>query len=207
MSASVLPSIEQVNAMTRPEELLEATSVLFESTRALTARLFAKRPFASYEALIDAAHSILAAATGTDALSDDEKIDILNAHPRIGAPTASLSALSKREQGVPAVVGTTVNASGCGGAASPAIDERTLAELAQLNVAYEAKYGFKFVIFVNGRTRAALLPEFRQRLASSTREAEVATGMRAMLDIARDRLSKLQSSAGARSPSVQPSRL
>ncbi|XP_004342872.1 hypothetical protein CAOG_07799 [Capsaspora owczarzaki ATCC 30864] len=192
MSASVLPSIEQVNAMTRPEELLEATSVLFESTRALTARLFAKRPFASYEALIDAAHSILAAATGTDALSDDEKIDILNAHPRIGAPTASLSALSKREQGVPAVVGTTVNASGCGGAASPAIDERTLAELAQLNVAYEAKYGFKFVIF---------------RLASSTREAEVATGMRAMLDIARDRLSKLQSSAGARSPSVQPSRL
>ena len=39
-----------------------------------------------------------------------------------------------------------------------------LAELARLNDEYERRFGFEFVVFVNGRTRAELLPVLRERL-------------------------------------------
>jgi hypothetical protein len=59
-------------------------------------------------------------------------------------------------------------------------------ELAELNRAYEEKFGFPFVVFVAGRSRAELVPVLRQRLAG-TREEELATGLRELVAIARDR--------------------
>ena len=67
-------------------------------------------------------------------LTDDEKKDVLDAHPAIGAKAAS--ARSTREQGSDD-------------------DPTVLAELAELNRVYEEKFGFRFVVFVNGRSRAA----------------------------------------------------
>ena len=61
-----------------------------------------------------------------------------------------------------------------------------LAELARLNDEYERRFGFEFVVFVDGRTRAELLPVLRERLERTRRE-ELETGLRALCAIARDR--------------------
>lgn len=91
-------------------------------------------------------------------LSEEEQAEALAAHPRIGEP-------SSEQRG-----------------AGPGV----LAELAELNRAYEERFGFRFVVFVDRRTRAELVPVLRERLAR-TREQELETGLRELVAIARDR--------------------
>jgi 2-oxo-4-hydroxy-4-carboxy--5-ureidoimidazoline (OHCU) decarboxylase len=98
-------------------------------------------------------------------LDESEKIEALNAHPAIGA--RNLSERSAAEQGT-------------GG--NPAV----LTELAYLNQVYEEKFGFRFVVFVDGRPKSEILEVLRQRL-ERTREEELETGLRELLAIARDR--------------------
>jgi 2-oxo-4-hydroxy-4-carboxy--5-ureidoimidazoline (OHCU) decarboxylase len=93
-----------------------------------------------------------------DELSEDEKIEALNTHPRIGEA-------SPEQHGEEAEV---------------------LAELRELNRAYESKFGFKFVVFVAGRPRHEILPVLRERLQRSRAE-ELETGLRELVAIARDR--------------------
>jgi 2-oxo-4-hydroxy-4-carboxy--5-ureidoimidazoline (OHCU) decarboxylase len=95
-------------------------------------------------------------------LSEAEQKDVLDAHPPIGGtPT---SARSAAEQGTDD-------------------DAAVLAELAELNRAYEAKFGFRFVVFVNGRARREIVPVLRERLLR-TREEELATGVDELVQIA-----------------------
>ncbi len=99
-------------------------------------------------------------------LSEEEKIEALNAHPAIGARTG-LSARSAEEQGEDA-------------------DPVVLSELAYQNQVYEEKFGFRFVVFVNRRSKAEILNVLRERLAR-TREEELDTAVRELVAIARDR--------------------
>lgn len=92
------------------------------------------------------------------AAPEDEQVEALAAHPRIGERS------SEQHGDEPAV----------------------LAELAELNRAYEERFGFRFVVFVNRRPRAALVPVLRERLARS-RKDEIETGLRDLVAIARDR--------------------
>ena len=92
------------------------------------------------------------------ALAEADQVAALAAHPRIGEP-------SKEQRG-----------------AEPAV----LEELARLNDEYERRFGFEFVVFVDGRTRAELLPVLRERL-ERTREEELEAGLRALCAIARSR--------------------
>ena len=101
------------------------------------------------------------------ALSDDEKKEVLDAHPAIGEQKQKLSARSAGEQG-------------------DAADEATYAELKRLNADYEARFGFRFVVFVNGRPKRELLPILRERLGR-TREEELATALDELVSIAVDR--------------------
>ena len=101
-----------------------------------------------------------------DGLSDAEKIEALNAHPAIGA-RSGLSARSAAEQGEDA-------------------DPAVLSELALQNQVYEAKFGFRFVVFVDRRPKTKILEVLRERLAR-TREEELQTGVRELVAIARDR--------------------
>ncbi len=104
-----------------------------------------------------------------DGMTDAERVAVLNAHPRIGA-TAGLSARSAAEQG-----GET--------------DADTLRALEILNAEYERTFGFRFVVFVHGRSRAELVPVLQARLRRTRRE-ELATGIEEFLAIARDRLTR-----------------
>jgi OHCU decarboxylase len=65
-------------------------------------------------------------------------------------------------------------------------DPAVITELAYLNQVYEEKFGFRFVVFVAGRSRTELLPVLRERL-ERTREEELETGLRELVAIARDR--------------------
>ena len=100
------------------------------------------------------------------ALSEVELVEALAAHPAIGARTG-LSARSTAEQGTDS-------------------DPVILSELAYLNQVYEEKFGFRFVVFVNGRQKAEILDALRDRLAR-TREEELESGLRELVEIAKDR--------------------
>lgn len=119
----------------------------------------------------DTASVIASARAEIARLTEPERIAVLNAHPRIGADPASLSALSRREQG--------------GGA-----DVATLRELAAMNDEYERTFGFRFVVFVAGRSKAEIVPVMRARLRRA-RVDELATGIDEFLAIARDRLERI----------------
>lgn len=119
----------------------------------------------------DTPRSIVAKARDAlERMPERERIAVLDAHPRIGADPASLSTMARREQG-------------------EASDAATLRELAELNDAYERKFGFRFVVFVAGRSKRDILPVLRARLAN-TREAELATGIDEFLAIVLDRLER-----------------
>ena len=98
-------------------------------------------------------------------LPDDEKKEVLDAHPAIGARATSVRSAS--EQGSDD-------------------DPHVLAELADLNRAYEDKFGFRFVVFVNGRPRREIVPILRERLERS-RPEELATGVDELVQIAVNR--------------------
>jgi 2-oxo-4-hydroxy-4-carboxy--5-ureidoimidazoline (OHCU) decarboxylase len=101
-------------------------------------------------------------------LSEDEALEALSTHPAIGAK--GLSERSAREQGVEQ-------------------DAATEAKLASLNQAYEQRFGFRFVVFVNRRPKAAIVPILRKRLGR-TREEELETALTELVAIARDRWQK-----------------
>ena len=56
---------------------------------------------------------------------------------------------------------------------------RVADELERLNAAYEAAFGFRYCVFVAGRSRAALLPEMEAAL-SADRDAEIARALDAV---------------------------
>ena len=151
----------------------EALRPLFEAAGPLGERLASGRPFRSYDDLLARADALV------DELSPVEQVVVVNAHPRIGESAAVVrqsSALSYREQGYDAEAGL-----------APEELERVYAELARLNAEYEAKHGFRFVVFVNGRPKAAILEVLRARIGQP-REQELRTALHEMLAIARDRL-------------------
>jgi 2-oxo-4-hydroxy-4-carboxy--5-ureidoimidazoline (OHCU) decarboxylase len=98
-------------------------------------------------------------------LTEEEKLEALNAHPAIGA--TSLSPRSAEEQGA---------------AADPAV----LTELAYQNRVYEEKFGFRFVVFVNQRSKAEILDVLRERI-ERTREEELDAALEELVAIAEDR--------------------
>jgi 2-oxo-4-hydroxy-4-carboxy--5-ureidoimidazoline (OHCU) decarboxylase len=109
---------------------------------------------------------LVRAATLVHELPRSEQIEILAAHPAIGQ-RSGLSARSAAEQGT---------------AAEPEV----LAELARLNAEYEARHGFRFVVFVNRRAKAEVLAVLRERIGRSSDE-ELQTALGELVEIAADR--------------------
>jgi 2-oxo-4-hydroxy-4-carboxy--5-ureidoimidazoline (OHCU) decarboxylase len=98
-------------------------------------------------------------------LTPEERREVLEAHPAIGAK--KLSARSAAEQGADA-------------------DPEVLAELERLNREYEARHGFRFVVFVNRRPKAEILEVLRSRVDNPTDE-ELETALEELVAIAEDR--------------------
>ncbi|KAJ3021537.1 hypothetical protein HKX48_008299 [Thoreauomyces humboldtii] len=172
-TAPTLPPISTLNTLP-PDSFSSTVALLFEPVPALTEPLLAQRPYSSYTHLIQKATSLLST------LSAASRLDIINAHPRIGAPSNTLSALSAAEQ-----------AKGSSDASPKSTGER----LKELNDRYEEKYGFRFVVFVDGRSREEIVPVLEQRLKEGTRDGEMEVGLGDMMLIAKSRLAKLTGEA------------
>jgi len=121
------------------------------------------------EVLAEREDPLGSAAAALSQLSEEEKLEALNAHPAIGA-RAGLSARSAAEQGDDA-------------------DPGVLADLAYLNQVYEETFGFRFVVFVDRRPKAEILEVLRERLQRA-REEELETALHELVAIARDRWSR-----------------
>ena len=138
----------------------------FEDAPGYLALLAADRPFGSWDALFERATVVALAAP------DAIQIELLAAHPRIGAPPTAVSALSFAEQGYDRE------------------QQEAIAALGPLNDAYEARFGFRYVIFVAGRSRSAMVPLMEQALAGEV-EAERHRGLTDVVAIARARAATL----------------
>ena len=140
-------------------------ATLFEHAPRFLDRLMAARPFGSWDALFAAAERI------AREMPEEEQVELINAHPRLGARPASVSEHSFREQGYDR--DTTA----------------ALTELARLNAAYEARFGFRYCVFVAGRPRTTLVPELAAALTRD-RAAELDRALHDVVAIARDRSTK-----------------
>lgn len=118
----------------------------------------------SWDELFDRAEVIAAQ------LPEQEQIELLDGHPRIGADAKSVSALSFREQRYDSDPG-------------PA---HLQGRLDRLNDEYERKFGFRFVVFVAGRQRSEIADVMAARMAAP-REEELARGLSDVIAIARSR--------------------
>ena len=117
------------------------------------------------ELLAEREDPIEAAPGVIEELSEEEKIEAVNAHPAIGG--RGLSPRSAEEQGADA-------------------DPVVQTELAYLNQVYEEKFGFRFVVFVDRRPKAEILEVLRERL-ERRREEELDVAVKELVAIARDR--------------------
>ena len=170
-------SIDRLDVIA-PGAFAAAVSPLFEGARGFLGRLAMARPFGSIEGLFARAREV------AHAMPIDEQVELIDAHPRLGAPPASVSALSYVEQGYDESPGR-----------APAVAEAAdLADLARLNDAYETRFGFRYCVFVAGRPRAALIPGLAAAL-DADRPAEIARALDAVVDIARDRYATMTASA------------
>jgi 2-oxo-4-hydroxy-4-carboxy--5-ureidoimidazoline (OHCU) decarboxylase len=159
-----------------------AVGPLFEGAPRFLARLADARPFGSVDHLFDRAREI--ALT----MPEDEQRELLDAHPRLGAPPGLVSTMSFVEQGYDRETAD---------AAAEAERAHVAAVLATLNDAYERGFGFRYCVFVAGRPRSALLPGFRAAL-ERPREAELRRALGDVIAIARDRFEGMRARAAVR---------
>jgi 2-oxo-4-hydroxy-4-carboxy--5-ureidoimidazoline (OHCU) decarboxylase len=146
-------------------EFIAAASPWFEGAPRFLARLAAARPFRDAPTLFARATEI------ARAMPRDEQLELIDAHPRLGAPPATVSTASFHEQGY---------------------DRETadaMADLDRLNDVYEARFGFRFCVFVAGRPRRALVPILEAALTAD-RDSEIRRGLNEVVAIARDRFGR-----------------
>jgi 2-oxo-4-hydroxy-4-carboxy--5-ureidoimidazoline (OHCU) decarboxylase len=160
------PPIEVLDTIS-PGTFAASMAPLFEGAPRFLGRLAMARPYGTAERLFDEARRI------AHAMPHGEQVELIDAHPRLGAPPGAVSALSFHEQGY---------------------DHGDVGDLAavfdHLNGAYEARFGFRYCVFVAGRSRAALLPGFEAALTADP-AAEIVRALDAVIDIARDRHARL----------------
>ena len=147
---------------------VEAIGWVFEGSPWVAERAWDLRPFASLDALHDVMTSSVAAATMT------EQLDLLRAHPDLGA-SAAMTEASTREQA---------------GAGLDALTREDVERLQALNKAYRDKFGFPFLYAVKGSTKQDVLNALERRLTSA-RDAEHKEALKQVYRIARFRLEEL----------------
>lgn len=147
------------------DAFVAAAAPWFEGAPRFLARLARARPFRDESTLFARAAEIGATMPAV------EQIELIDAHPRLGAPPASVSEASFREQGYDRDTTTAI------------------AELDRLNAVYESRFGFRFCVFVAGRSRAELVPVIEAAL-DADRNSEIRRAVHDVVAIARDRFRK-----------------
>lgn len=152
-----------------PADFVSALAGIFEHSPWVAEQVLPQRPFASRLAL----HEAMCAAV--DAAGIEAQLRLIRAHPELAGRAAvrrELTAESTREQQ---------------GAGLDACSPEEFAQLQALNAAYNAKFGFPFVLAVRGHDRASVIAAFTQRLEHDP-ETERCTALAQIARIAGFRL-------------------
>jgi 2-oxo-4-hydroxy-4-carboxy-5-ureidoimidazoline decarboxylase len=172
MTARAL-TVAEVNSMGRAE-FVERFGAIYEKSPWVAEAAWNARPFADREALESALAQVVRNA------SHAQQLELLHLHPRLGTRLA-LSGYSRSEQAGAGLLDA--------GAA-----ER--AELTQLNSAYEAKFGFPFILAVRNADTRSILDSCRTRISHEA-ASEFDECLRQVFRIAHFRLSDLLDNGGS----------
>ena len=156
-------TLDELNAL--PPGEAERTLLQCSGSRRWARQMASGRPFATRDALFQAADRIWWT------LDPDDWHEAFAAHPRIGERRGT--GWSRQEQS---------------GAYSAA--ETTQAELATVNEAYEARFGYIFIVCATGRSGDEMLALARRRLQNDA-ASELRAAATEQAAIARLRLAKL----------------
>ncbi|MBS0245478.1 MAG: 2-oxo-4-hydroxy-4-carboxy-5-ureidoimidazoline decarboxylase [Proteobacteria bacterium] len=149
-------TLAELNAMPAAA-FTAALAPVFENAPWVAAGIVAKRPFVTLSAL----HRAMMALIGTQ--STDAQTAFLRGHPRLAPETLRN--------------GTTVESTAEQTAAGiGTLDDAKLTTLSRLNAAYDAKFGFPFILAVRRASLPTLLATFERRLAAGL-EAERAEAL------------------------------
>jgi 2-oxo-4-hydroxy-4-carboxy--5-ureidoimidazoline (OHCU) decarboxylase len=159
------PALDDLNAQDAGA-FAESLGPLFERAPRFLRHLSAARPFHTWDELFTRATTIALA------MPERDQLELLDAHPRIGAPPGTVSTLSFREQGYDRE------------------QAEAIASLDPLNDEYEQRLGFRYVVFVAGRPRSAIVPLLEAAIQGD-RDAELLRALREVVAIAHDRARKL----------------
>jgi 2-oxo-4-hydroxy-4-carboxy--5-ureidoimidazoline (OHCU) decarboxylase len=162
------PSIAGLNALSAGA-FADAVAPLFEGARGFLDRLAAARPFDSDDGLMATAREV------ARTMPEPDQLELLNAHSRLGADPAEVSAASFDEQGY--------------GSGKEVDGQVVLDELAMLNEVCEGRFGFRFVGFVAGRPLSSIGPLIEASMRND-RAAELGRALDDAIDIAADRLGR-----------------
>jgi 2-oxo-4-hydroxy-4-carboxy-5-ureidoimidazoline decarboxylase len=177
-----IPEVAELNALSA-DAFAAALASLFEGAPRFLRRVAEQRPFESDGELLAAAHEVAIS------MPEDERVELVEAHPRIGADIETVSDLSRDEQGYDEEADEDTETA------------RAYEELAMLNDIYERQFGFRYVVFVAGRSKAEIVPLLEHALRND-RDAELRRALDDAVDIAADRLARLREQAGGPEESV-----
>ena len=145
MTLATLNALDQASFVTKLGGVFEHSPWVAESA-------YAQRPFESVAAL----HEMMCAVV--DAARPADQLALIRAHPQLAGKAAiagELTEASTREQQ---------------GAGLDRCTPEQYARLTQLNAAYEARFGFPFIIAVRGHTRDSIIAAMAQRLENTPQE-------------------------------------
>jgi OHCU decarboxylase len=168
MTARTRISLDELNALDR-DAFVAALGHLFEGPPRIVHEAWVAQPFGSLDQLHEALCAVMYAAP------QEQQIALLRAHPDLvgrAALAGMLSLASTHEQ------------------ATAGLDRLTPGEIAsfnQLNAAYQARFGFPFVICARENKKESILAGFTARLRNS-REQEIAIALGEVAKICRLRL-------------------
>jgi len=158
MTAPMCISLHELNALDR-DTFVAALANLFEGPPWIVREAWVARPFGSLDQLHEALCAVMYAAP------QEQQIALLRAHPDLVGRAALAGALNPASTHEQAAAG---------------LDRLTPDEIAtfnQLNAAYQARFGFPFVICARENKKDSILAGFAARLRNSREhEAAIALG-------------------------------
>jgi allantoicase len=117
-------------------------------SRRWTEQMSSDRPYSTLEALLTQADQVWWA------LTPDDWLEAFRSHPKIGEKKAGNKVSAQSQQW-----------SGQEQAGVSSASQQTVDSLAELNLAYEQKFGFIFIICATGKTSEEMLAALKERLA------------------------------------------
>ena len=160
-------AIAKLNQMSR-EEFTAALGNIWEETPEIAQKAWHNRPFADLDALYESMVAVV------QKMSEKEQLDLIEAHPDLGAKTKMAEASVEEQAGV----------------GLDRLSESEYQRFQNLNKAYKDKFGFPFIVAVKYHTKESILEAFESRLKNN-REQEKQQALTEISKIARLRLESL----------------